>query len=180
MLFCLLSTLQVLLLQQLTFKLLDWKHPLEDTYGRQKETVPRLMLVLDPIEVRLDNLTMTFEFRTVVHLYKQGNDEFGKRTANSELILTDLISLKMLVISHFRLTQTNLAGLLKVPKVLIQVFGKRFQWQNHQDPCHLTTLESTIKKPKTYIQWVSAKSSIPVKEVRLYNQLFKSETLLLL
>lgn len=135
------------------------------------------MLVLDPIEVCIDNLDDDFELDCELP-YKQGNDEFGKRTvkfANKVYIDRSDFSEDASDKSFFRLTPNQPVGLLKVPKVLIfkslekDADGKITKIHVNYDS------ESTVKKPKTYIQWVSAKSSIPVKEVRLYNQLFKSE-----
>lgn len=142
-----------------------------------EDTVPRLMLVLDPIEVCIDNLDDDFELDCELP-YKQGNDEFGKRTVkftNKVYIDRTDFSEDADDKSFFRLTANQPVGLLKVPKVLIfksvekDADGKITRIHVNYDS------ESTVKKPKTYIQWVSNKSSIPVKEVRLYNQLFKSE-----
>lgn len=142
-----------------------------------EETVPRLMLILDPIEVVIDNLDDSFELDCELP-YKQGNDEFGKRTVkfgNKIYIERSDFSENSSDKEFFRLTPEQPVGLLKVPKVI------KFKSLEKDAKGKITKIhaeydsESTVKKPKTYIHWVSLKSSLPVKEVRLYNQLFNSE-----
>ncbi|KAL6929554.1 hypothetical protein ACO0SA_000957 [Hanseniaspora valbyensis] len=142
-----------------------------------EETVPRLMLVLDPIEVVIDNLDESFEIDCELP-YKQGNDEFGKRTVkfgNKIYIERSDFSEDSSDKEFFRLTPEQPVGLLKVPKVIKfkslekDSNGKIIKIHAEYDS------ESTVKKPKTYIHWVSSKSATPIKEVRLYNQLFNSE-----
>ncbi|XBW34746.1 hypothetical protein QEN19_000313 [Hanseniaspora menglaensis] len=142
-----------------------------------EETVPRLMLVLDPIEVVIDNLDESFDMDCELP-YKQGNDEFGKRSVkfgNKIYIERSDFSENSLDKEFFRLTPEQPVGLLKVPKVI------KFKSLEKDANGKITKIhveydtESTIKKPKTYIHWVSSKSATPIKEVRLYNQLFNSE-----
>ena len=142
-----------------------------------EETVPRLMLVLDPIEVVIDNLDDSFEIDCELP-YKQGNDEFGKRTVkfgNKIYIERSDFSEDSSDKEFFRLTPEQPVGLLKVPKVI------KFKSLEKDSNGKITKIhveydsESTVKKPKTYIHWLSSKSATPIKEVRLYNQLFNSE-----
>ncbi|ONH67258.1 Glutamine--tRNA ligase [Cyberlindnera fabianii] len=145
-----------------------------------EESVPRLMLVLDPIEVEIENVDEDFEEILEIP-YKPGNDKFGTRKVPFvKRIFIDRsdFSEDETDKEFFRLTPSQPVGLLKVP------FNISFKSLEKDADGKITKIvvhydKDVVKKPKTFIQWVpnSAKHNSPVKisETRVYNQLFNSE-----
>lgn len=146
-----------------------------------EDTTPRLMFILDPVELVVDNVSEAHE-EVVSIPFRPGTPEFGGR----EVPFTKRIFIDRSDFSEdvsdkefFRLTPEQPVGLIKVPHALIYKSlekdsdGKITKIHMHYD------VEGKIKKPKTYIQWVplSEKFHSPVKiaETRVHNALFKSE-----
>ncbi|KAK4174533.1 tRNA synthetases class I, catalytic domain-containing protein [Triangularia setosa] len=149
----------------------------EQTIRRYLErTVPRLMLVLDPVPVVIENeddfegteLTIPFSPKTPAmgdHKIKFSRTVYIDRSDFREVDSKD----------YFRLAPGKTVGLLQAPfPITATGFTKD----------EITGLVTEIKavfdrsgkKPKTFIQWVPAQSAgSKTCEVRLYNSLFKSE-----
>lgn len=146
-----------------------------------EQTVPRLMLVLDPIKVIIDDLPEDH--------YEEVELPFGK----DPKIGSHLVPFTRTVYidrsdfrevdskDYFRLAPGKSVGLLKVPyPIKATTFEK-------DDAGQVTVVHATyekpaegaaMKKPKTYIHWVAdaPKRNSPIKvEVRSFNPLFKSE-----
>ena len=146
-----------------------------------EQTVPRLMLVLDPITVILDDLPD--EYVEEIEL------PFGKDPALGSHIVpftktfyidrSDFREVDSK--DYFRLAPGKSVGLMKVP---FPIKATSFE---KDDRGLVTIVHATYERPvegaafkkaKTYIQWVaySEAHNSPVKaEVRLFNPLFKSE-----
>ncbi|CDH09291.1 probable Glutamine--tRNA ligase [Zygosaccharomyces bailii ISA1307] len=146
-----------------------------------EDTTPRLMFVLDPVEVIVDNLPDSYE-ELVSIPFRPGTPEFGEREVpftNRLFIDRSDFSEKVGDKEFFRLTPEQPVGLIKVPHALI--YGRvEKDSEGKITTIHVTyDTEGKIKKPKTYIQWVpvSVKYNSPVKiaETRVHNALFKSE-----
>ncbi|KAH9889624.1 glutaminyl-tRNA synthetase-like protein [Xylariomycetidae sp. FL2044] len=135
-----------------------------------ERTVPRLMLVLDPVPVVIEGaeeLELELPFSPKVpamgsHKIKFTPTVFIDRSDFREVDSKD----------YFRLAPNKTVGLLQVPHPIKAVsFSK-------DDTTGLVTeiravFEKEGKKPKTYIQWVPSGSR--EAEVRIHNSLFKSE-----
>ncbi|QLG74381.1 hypothetical protein HG535_0G02640 [Zygotorulaspora mrakii] len=149
-----------------------------------EDTTPRLMFILDPIEVIVDNLNDDYE-EIVKIPFRPGTPEFGERSVpftNKFYIERSDFSESTDDKEFFRLTPNQPVGLIKVPHTVSfkslekDSNGKitRIHVKYENDAKDVKTM-----KPKTYIQWVPVsskyKSPIKVKETRVYNQLFKSE-----
>lgn len=151
-----------------------------------EDTTPRLMFVLDPIEVIVENVTDDFE-EVVSIPYRAGTPKFGDRsvpfTKRFYIDRSDF-SEDSSDSEFFRLTPEQAVGLVKVPHTV------SFKKLEKDASGKITKLYVTYnneplkegekaKKPKTYIQWVpiSEKYQSPVRihETRVYNQLFNSE-----
>lgn len=145
-----------------------------------EDTVPRLMLILDPVEVEIDNVDEDFEELLEIP-YKPGNDNFGSRKVpfvkrifidRSDFSDSDSDS------SFFRLKPNQPVGLLKVP-FNISFKSLEKDAEGKITKIHVQYDKDVVKKPKTYIQWIpkSEKFNSPIKvaQTRVYNQLFKSE-----
>lgn len=145
-----------------------------------EETVPRLMMVPDPVRVVIENLPedhyeeFSVPFKTGdaagmgEHKVPFGRSVFIDRSDFREVDSAD----------YFRLAPGKSVGLLRVPCTIRatgftkDAAGKVVEVQARYEN------EGPFKKPKTYIQWVAdcpTKGS-PVKvEARIFNQLFLSE-----
>lgn len=149
-----------------------------------EDTTPRLMFILDPIEVVVDNLPEDHE-EFVSIPFRAGTPEFGERKVPfSKRFYIERSDFSEITDDKefFRLTPSQSVGLVKVPHTVSFVSlekdadGKitRLHVKYDNEP-----VEGKPKKPKTYIQWVpiSEKNNSPVRiaETRVHNQLFLSE-----
>ncbi|SCW01525.1 LAFE_0E01596g1_1 [Lachancea fermentati] len=147
-----------------------------------EDTTARLMFVLDPVEVVVDNLPEDYE-ELVTIPYRPGTPEFGDRTVpftKRFYIERGDFSERADDPEFFRLTPSQGVGLIKVPyTVSFQSLEKDTNGKITRIHVKYDNDEEKPKKPKTYIQWVpiSSKYSSPIRvaETRVYNQLFKSE-----
>lgn len=147
-----------------------------------EQTVPRLMLVLDPIPVIIDDLPDDY--------VEEIELPFGKdpATGNHIVPFTKTVYIDRSDFretdskDYFRLAPGKSVGLMKVP---FPIKAKTFDKDEHTGL--ITAVHATyekpeegtaFKKPKTYIQWVASSPNhkSPVKvEVRAFNPLFRSE-----
>ncbi|AET38639.1 glutamine--tRNA ligase Ecym_3135 [Eremothecium cymbalariae DBVPG len=149
-----------------------------------EDTTARLMFLLDPIEVVVNNLPEDYQ-ELVTIPYRPGTPEFGDRTVpftkRFYIERTDF-SENTADKEFFRLTPNQSVGLIKVPyTVAFQSLEKDAHGNivrihvNYEND----TPNNKPKKPKTYIQWVpispAHNSPVRIAETRVYNQLFKSE-----
>lgn len=150
-----------------------------------EDTTPRLMFVLDPVEVVVDNLSDDYEELATIP-FRPGTPEFGERTVpftNRFYIERSDFSENVDDKEFFRLTPNQPVGLIKVSHTVSfkslekDEAGKIVRIHVNYD--NKVEEGSKPKKPKTYIQWVpiSSKYNSPLRvaETRVYNQLFKSE-----
>jgi glutaminyl-tRNA synthetase len=142
---------------------------LDQTVRRYLErTVPRLMLVLDPLRVVIEDaeeMELDVPLHTKIpamgsHKVKFTKSVYIERSDFREVDSKD----------YFRLAPGKSVGLLQVPYPIKAVSFKK-------DGDKITEIRAVFdkegKKPKTYIHWV-AEGSREV-EVRIHNALFKSE-----
>ena len=146
-----------------------------------EDTTPRLMFILDPIEVVIDNLPEDYEEMVTIP-YKVNSPRFGERVVpftNRVFIERSDFSEDVDNKDFFRLTPEQPVGLVKVPFTVSFKSVERDPLTGKLNKIHVVYNNEAPKKPKTYIQWVpfSKKYQSPVRifETRVYNQLFKSE-----
>lgn len=147
-----------------------------------EQTVPRLMLVLDPITVIIDNLPDDYVENIAlpfgknptmgIHIVPFTNKIFIDRSDFREIDSKD----------YFRLAPEKSVGLMKVSFPIKAVSFEKDDVSGLVTVVHATYEKpadgAVVKKPKTYIQWVasSPKHKSPIQaEVRVFNPLFKSE-----
>lgn len=144
-----------------------------------EETVPRLMMIPDPIPVIIENLPED-HYEEFEMPFKSNDAKMGlHKVPFTRTVYIDRSDFREVdSADYFRLAPGKSVGLLKVPSTIrATTFTKdangditevRARYEN----------DIPFKKPKTYIQWVAdcpTKGS-PVKlEARVFNQLFKSE-----
>ncbi|MCJ1361137.1 hypothetical protein MMC16_000234 [Acarospora aff. strigata] len=144
-------------------------------------TVPRLMLVLNPIPVIIDNLPD--DYLEMLELPFSKDPAYGSHTIPfTKTVYIEYSDFREVDSdSYFRLAPGKSVGLLKVP---FPITATSFE----KDPATglVTSVHATyekpedgvsFKKPKSYIHWVakSPEHNSPIKaQVRFFNPLFKS------
>lgn len=146
-----------------------------------EQIVPRLMLVLDPIKVIIDDLPE--DHHETVELPFGKDPKMGVHSVPfTRTVYIDRSDFREIDSSdYFRLAPGKSVGLMKVP---FPIKATSFE---KDEAGQVTVVHATyekpeegaaMKKPKTYIHWVaeSPKDKSPIKvEVRSFNPLFKSE-----
>ena len=149
-----------------------------------EQTVPRLMVVLDPIPVIIDDLPEDFCEELEVPFSPKDPAMGSHVVPFTRTVYIDRSDFREVDSKdYFRLAPGKAVGLLKVPfPIKATSFTKddatglvtevRASYERPTEP------DGKFKKPKTYIQWVSASAQhqSPVRaEVRVFSQLFRSE-----
>ncbi|KAI1762578.1 glutaminyl-tRNA synthetase [Hypoxylon sp. FL1150] len=141
-----------------------------------ERTVPRLMLILDPIPVviedvgELDGKTLSIPFSP-----KDPKMGFHDITLTKTVYIDRSDFREEADPSFFRLAPGKTVGLLQVPYPI-----KAVSFSKDNATGKVTEIRAVFdketKKPKAYIQWVPTEAAGSRKaEVRLYNSLFKSD-----
>ncbi|KAI4182809.1 MAG: hypothetical protein LQ348_004795, partial [Seirophora lacunosa] len=148
-----------------------------------EQTVPRLMLILDPVPVIIDNLPPDYT-EDIELPFSPKDPSFGTHTVPfTQTIYIDRSDFRPVDSKDFfRLAPGKSVGLLKVPFPITAT-----SFETAADDI-ITTIHATydkptdgsaaFKKPKTYIQWVAAspEHNSPIRaEARIFNPLFRSE-----
>ena len=148
-----------------------------------EQTVPRLMLILDPILVIIDDLSND-HLEEIKLPFSPKDPTMGNHvvpfTKNVYIDRSDFREIDSK--DYFRLAPGKSVGLLKVPFPIKATSFEKDEATGLVTLVHATYEKpeegTAFKKPKTYIQWVasSTKHNSPIRaEVRFYNSLFKSE-----
>ncbi|KAL8969468.1 MAG: hypothetical protein Q9197_004332 [Variospora fuerteventurae] len=153
-----------------------------------EQTVPRLMLLLDPVPVIIDNLPSD-HIEDIELPFSPKDPTFGTHTVPfTKTVFIDRSDFREADSKDFfRLAPGKSVGLLKVPFPITATSFEKDEASGavtaihatYEKPAAAAAEEGTaFKKPKTYIQWVGSapERNSPVKaEVRIFNPLFKSE-----
>lgn len=139
-----------------------------------ERTVPRQMLVLDPIKVIIEDfaaednqeLTVPYDPKGTIpgeRKVKVGNEVFIDRTDFREEDSED----------YFRLAPNKAVGLYNVP---FSIRAIDFSKDENGSVSEIRAVKvPDTEKPKAYVQWVDAATAVPVT-ARLYNSLFRTES----
>ncbi|KAI0834248.1 glutaminyl-tRNA synthetase [Hypoxylon sp. FL0890] len=141
-----------------------------------ERTVPRLMLILDPIPVviedadELDGTTITLPFSPKDPKMGSHDVKFTKTVYIDRSDFREEADP-----SFFRLAPGKTVGLLQVPYPIKAVSFTKDDATGKVTEIR-AVFEKETKKPKAYIQWVSTEAAgTREAEVRIYNSLFKSD-----
>lgn len=143
-----------------------------------EQTVPRLMLILDPIPVIIDNLPSDYS-ENIELPFSPKDPTFGTHTVSfTKIVYIDRTDFREIDSKDFfRLAPGKSVGLLKVPFPIKATSFEKDEGTGKVTTIHATYEKpeegTTFKKPKTYIQWVGSRHI--EAEVRIFNPLFKSE-----
>ena len=148
-----------------------------------EQTVPRLMLVLDPIPVIIDNLPDDY-LEEIELPFSPKDPAMGNHLVPfTKTVYIDRSDFREVDSKdYFRLAPGKAVGFLKVPFPIKATSFKKDEGTGLVTEVHATYEKpeegTAFKKPKTYIQWVASSPmhNSPIKaEVRIFSSLFKSE-----
>lgn len=142
----------------------------EQTVRRYLEnTVPRLMLVLDPVPIVIEDLEETQELEVP---YSPKDPKFGTHKVRlTKTVYIDRSDFREEDIKgYFRLAPGKTVGLLNAPH---PIKATSFEKDDSGKVTSIKAVFDKESKPKTYIQWVP-EGSIKV-EARIHSALFKSD-----
>ncbi len=146
-----------------------------------EDTTPRLMMILDPVLVIVDNLPDDHSEDLSIP-FKPGTPEMGEHAIQftNKFYIDRSDYREEATKDYFRLAPGQSVGLLKVPHtVRVNNVIKDTNGKITEIHVHYENDLPKFKKPKTYIQWVPKSldnsSPIVIPEIRIINQLFKSE-----
>jgi len=145
-----------------------------------EETVPRLMMVLDPLRIVIENLPREHFEEFDSAFFKPNDTKFGTHSLPfTRIVYIDRSDFRETDSKdYFRLAPGKSVGLLKVPHpIRCTGFSKGPDGKILEVICRYDH-DVEFKKPKTYIQWVAdaPEKGSPIKVVvRVTKQLFKSE-----
>jgi glutaminyl-tRNA synthetase len=138
-----------------------------------ERTVPRQMLVLDPIKVVIEDTTDADIQEIVVPYDPKGAIPGGRKVKLGKEVYIDRSDFREEDSpEYFRLAPNKAVGLYNVP---FPIRATSFSKDENGKVTEVKAVKADGEKPKTYIQWVDAETAIPVT-ARQYNSLFKSES----
>lgn len=138
-----------------------------------ERTVPRQMLVLDPIKVVIEDATNEDIQEIVVPYDPKGTIPGERKVKLGKEVYIDRTDFREEDSpEYFRLAPNKAVGLYNVP---FPIRATSFSKDENGNVTEVKAVKATGDKPKTYIQWVDAATAIPVT-ARQYNSLFKSES----
>lgn len=141
-----------------------------------ERTVPRLMLILDPIPVIIEDVD-ELDGNTLTIPFSPKNPKMGSHDVTlTKTVYIDRSDFREEADpSFFRLAPGKTVGLLSIPYPI-----KAVSFSKDDTTGKVTEIRAVFdkktKKPKAYIQWVPTEAAGSRKaEVRIYNSLFKSD-----
>lgn len=139
-----------------------------------ERTVPRQMLVLDPIKVVIEDFAAEDEQDIIVPYDPKGTIPGERKVKVGKEIYIDRSDFREEDDpDYFRLAPNKAVGLYNYPfSIRATSFTKNADGLVNE--IRAVKVPST-EKPKAYVQWVDVATSIPVT-ARLYNSLFKTES----
>ncbi|WVR07196.1 glutamine-tRNA ligase [Kwoniella sp. DSM 27419] len=142
-----------------------------------EESAPRLMMVLNPIKLVIENVPDDYRVPVQVPLHPKVPAMGTVETSFTKEVFIDAEDFREVDSpDYFRLAPGKSVGLFKAPfPVTCTSFTK------DPDTGKITEIRCRLeddgkaKKPKAFIQWVNAPESVKIDEVRYFKPLFKSD-----
>lgn len=147
---------------------------LESSIRRYLErTVPRQMLVLDPIKVIIEDMAPEEAQEITVPFDPKGTIPGERKVRFDREIYIDRTDFREEdSADFFRLAPNKVVGLYNAP---FSIRATSFCKDDKGKVTEIRAAKAPGEKPKAYIQWVDAKTGIPVV-ARQYNTLFKTDS----
>lgn len=140
-----------------------------------ERTVPRQMLVLDPIKVIIEDFTVEDEQEITVPYDPKGTIPGERKVKVGSEVYIDRADFREVDDPEYRrLAPNKVVGLYNVPfPIRATAFSK--DENGNVTEVKATKATWTTEKTKTHVQWVDVATAVPVI-ARQYNSLFKSES----
>lgn len=145
--------------------------------GYLEDSAPRLMMVLNPVKLVIENVPDDYRVPVEVPLHPKVPAMGTITTSFTKEVFIDAEDFREVDSpDYFRLAPGKSVGLFKAPfPVTCTGFTK--------DPTSGTITEiqcrleddGNAKKPKAFVQWVNAPDAVHIDEVRYFHPLFKTE-----
>ncbi|WRT66190.1 glutamine-tRNA ligase [Kwoniella shivajii] len=142
-----------------------------------EESAPRLMMVLNPIKLVIENVPDDYRVPVQVPLHPKVPSMGTVETSFTKEVYIDAEDFREIDSpDYFRLAPGKSVGLFKAPyPVTCTSYTKDpTTGQITEIKCKLED-SGTVKKAKAYIQWVNVPDSIKIEQVRYFKPLFKSD-----
>ncbi|WWC94004.1 glutamine-tRNA ligase [Kwoniella sp. B9012] len=142
-----------------------------------EESAPRLMMVLNPVKLIIENVPDDYRVPVQVPLHPKVPSMGTVETSFTKEVYIDAEDFREVDSpDYFRLAPGKSVGLFKAPyPVTCTSYTKDpVTGQVTEIRCRLED-GGNVKKAKAYIQWVNVPESIKVEEVRYFKPLFKSD-----
>lgn len=138
-----------------------------------ERTVPRQMLVLDPVKVVIEDVTDDDAQEIVVPYDPKGTISGERKVRFSREVYIDSSDFREEDNpDYFRLAPNKVVGLYNTPS---PIRATSFSKDANGRVTEIRAVRAPGEKPKTYIQWVDASSAIPVV-AHQYHSLFKTDS----
>ncbi|EST08533.1 Glutamyl/glutaminyl-tRNA synthetase, class Ib, anti-codon binding domain protein [Kalmanozyma brasiliensis GHG001] len=142
-------------------------------------STPRLMMVLNPLKVTIENLPADHFQELEKPLHPKAPEMGTNKMPFTCTVYIDASDFRAVDSKdYFRLAPGKTVGLLQVP---YPITCTSFKTNDQGEPIEViaTYGDASTPKPKTYIQWVAehapSKSPVRVDETRIFHQLFTSD-----
>lgn len=145
--------------------------------GYLEDSAPRLMMVLKPIKIIIENVPEDYSVPVEVPLHPKIPSMGTVTTRFTKEIYIDADDFREIDSpDYFRLAPGKSVGLFKAPYPVTCTSFTRDPTSGAVKEIRCV-LEDTgkVKKAKAYIQWVNVPDAIPIAEVRYFHPLFKSD-----
>lgn len=141
-----------------------------------EDTAPRLMMVLNPIKVVLENVDADYRVPVQVPLHPKVPAMGTVETSFTKEVYIDAEDFRTEDSpDYFRLAPGKTVGLFKAPfPVTCTSYSTDAAGNVTEIRCRLENGEK-VPKAKAYVQWVNAPDAIKVDEVRYFKPLFKHD-----
>ncbi|KAI8941684.1 hypothetical protein NX059_002894 [Plenodomus lindquistii] len=139
-----------------------------------ERTVPRQMLVLDPIKVIIEDFTAEDDQEMTVPYDPKGTIPGERRVKVGKEVYIDRTDFREEDSEdYFRLAPNKAVGLYNVP---FSIRATSFSKDANGKVTEIKAVKvPASEKPKAYVQWVDVATAVPV-ETRIYSSLFKTES----
>jgi glutaminyl-tRNA synthetase len=138
-----------------------------------ERTVPRQMLVLDPIKVVIEDMAPGEEAEFDVPYDPKGTIEGGRKVKFGREVYIDRTDFREEdSADFFRLAPNKVVGLYNAP---FPIRATSFSKDESGKISEIKAAKAPGEKPKAYIQWVDVATAIPVV-ARQYNSLFQTDS----
>lgn len=141
-----------------------------------EDTAPRLMMVLNPVKVILENVPDDYRVPVQVPLHPKIPSMGTVETSFTKEVYIDAEDFRIEDSpDYFRLAPGKSVGLFKAPfPITCTSYSTDADGKVTEIRARLED-SGEVKKAKAYIQWVNAPEAVKVDEVRYFHGLFKSD-----